>query len=189
MSAKLLERMPGYRLVRDKVRHRWSNPFTRFAPPGHFYSPLPDPKFVEIHKARLFDRRIRDVPGIETNPDGQIALVAEISKFYAALPFQENRTAGLRYFFNNSFFCYGDAIMLYSMLRRFRPRRVVEVGSGFSSAVMLDTNDLFLSGETEFTFIEPFPERLLSLLNDDDRERHSIQERIVQDVEDATFSA
>ena len=31
--------------------------------------------------------------------------------------------------------------MLYSMLRRFKPKRVIEVGSGFSSGAMLDVNE------------------------------------------------
>jgi predicted O-methyltransferase YrrM len=181
--------IPGYGALRRHYHRHWSNPFLRFAPPGHFYSPLPDPRFVDLRKARLFDRQIRDIPGIDINTEKQLALVDALSKYYAELPFSEESTIGLRYFFRNSFFCHGDAIILYSMLRHFRPRKVVEVGSGFSSAVMLDTNDLFLSREIEFTFVEPYPERLLSLLSDEDRNRHSIEVRIVQDVETERFAA
>lgn len=48
----------------------------------------------------------------------------------------------------NDYFSYSDAIALYSILRHFQPKQVIKVGSGFSSAVMLDTNDQFLSNQT-----------------------------------------
>jgi predicted O-methyltransferase YrrM len=193
MVMKLFRKMPGYRGMRDFVRRHyhglWLNPFIRFAPPGHFYSPLPDEKFVHAHQEKLFDRRVREIPGIEINEAGQLALVNALSAYYAEMPFTGKNEGKLRYSFANSFFCHGDAIMLYSMLRHLRPRRVVEVGSGFSSAVMLDTSDLFLAGEVEFTFIEPYPQRLFSLLGDQDRVRHRVVQDIVQNVDIGTFTS
>jgi hypothetical protein len=58
----------------------------------------------------------------------------------------------------------------------------MEVGSGFSSAVMLDTNDLFFSGKIAFTFVEPYPERLLSLMTGEDRSHQEMLVRPVQEV-------
>ena len=57
-------------------------------------------------------------------------------------------------------YTYSDAVFLYGMLRHARPKRIVEVGSGFSSAAMLDTIDQHLDGDVACTFIEPYPERL-----------------------------
>jgi hypothetical protein len=68
------------------------------------------------------------------------------------------------------------------MLRRLRPRHVIEVGSGYSSAAMLDTNDKFLDRQVNFTFIEPYPGRLNSLLTESDRQRCKIHMNRVQDV-------
>ena len=73
------------------------------------------------------------------------------------------------------------------MLCHFKPQRIIEVGSGFSSAVMLDTNDLFFSKQIALTFIEPHPERLFSLLNDEDKKRHRIITEMVQNVPLETF--
>ena len=49
------------------VRSWW--PFFRFAPPGHFYSPIPDLREVDRDAARLFakiqrfaDRAVADLP-------------------------------------------------------------------------------------------------------------------------------
>jgi hypothetical protein len=74
-------------------------------------------------------------------------------------------------------------------LRHFRPRRLIEVGSGFSSAAMLETRDRFFPGQLEFTFIEPYPERLYSLLSDDDRRVCRILAQPVQDVDLSVFDA
>ena len=69
------------------------------------------------------------------------------------------------------------------MIRHLKPKRIIEIGSGFSSAVMLDTNELFFDGCIECTFIEPHPDRLLSVLKNADRDRHSIIATRLQDVD------
>lgn len=192
LGLSFLKYLPGYRQLSDRLRQRYdqfgSDPFLRFAPPGHFYSPLPDLDFVQRHRTRLFDRSALVVPGIEINTDGQLELIRKFADYYDQLPFKEEKTGGLRYYFNNPYFSYGDAVVLYSMLRHLRPRRVIEVGSGFSSAVMLDTNDLFLAKQVAMTFVEPYPERLFSLLSDDDKRRHHIVTDIVQNVPIEDFS-
>ena len=159
-----------------------TNRFLQFAPPGHFYSPIPDLKYIKDQRSQLFDRQLMEIGGISMRAEAQRALVEDFGRFYADMPFKAERTPGLRYAFNNSFFSYGDAITLYSMLRTFRPQQVIEVGSGHSSAVMLDTNDKFFSGGIRFTFIDPYPERLRSLLTDSDQSRHEVISADVQQV-------
>jgi predicted O-methyltransferase YrrM len=95
---------------------------------------------------------------------------------------------GLRYYFDNDFYSYTDGIILYSMLRHFKPRKIIEVGSGFSSALMLDTKDYFKM-DTELTFIEPYPERLISLLRDTDESKCHVLVENVQDIDPAVFKA
>jgi predicted O-methyltransferase YrrM len=146
-------------------------------------------QLVDRYRATLFDKTVNSIPGIDTNADDQLALIDTFSSYYAQLPFKEEQSPGLRYYFRNPYFSYGDAIVLYSMLRHCRPKRIIEIGSGFSSAVMLDTNDLFLSKGMALTFVEPFPERLFSLLSDEDRRRHQIIVDFVQDVPLERFAA
>jgi Methyltransferase domain len=181
-----VKRIPGYGLLRRALQKRLCplalNPFLQLVQPGHFYSPIPDLDFVESHKDAIFDRQVTAVPGIEIHAEDQLALLEQFAAFYPEVPFKPEKTAGLRYYFDNGFFMHGDAISLYSVLRHFRPHRVVEVGSGFSSAVMLDTNDLFLSKQVAFTFIEPNPERLLALMSEDDQRQHQVCVSPVQDV-------
>jgi predicted O-methyltransferase YrrM len=79
-----------------------------------------------------------------------------------------------------------DAAVYHAMLRKFRPSRIIEVGSGYSTAVALDT--ISTHGlETEVTCIEPYPERLRSLMRPSDEVQ--LREQIVQDVPLSTFDA
>lgn len=58
---------------------------------------------------------------------------------------------------------------------------MIEIGSGFSSFVMLDTNERFLDRSAKLTFIDPNPERLHSRLTPADQASAEIVARRVQD--------
>ena len=158
------------------------NPFLKFARPGHFYSPIPDLEAVDRCRETLFNPNVTEIPGIDLRAPLQLALLGSFGTYQDELPFTDEETPGLRYYFDNPYFSYGDAVILYSMLRHRQPRRIVEVGSGFSSAVMLDTNDRFCSRRITMTFIDPYPQRLLSLLSEDDLSRHEVIGGVVQNV-------
>lgn len=68
------------------------------------------------------------------------------------------------------------------MLRHFRPRRIIEVGSGYSSCVILDTRERHLDGKLDVTLVEPYPELVLQLLRPADRHAIEILPIRVQDV-------
>lgn len=165
------------------------NPFLRTTRPGHFHSPIPDMKFIERNQARLFDRSIQSIDGIENHLEDQLALMQKLAHYCEELPFAADKTAGFRYYFHNDYFSYGDAIALFGMLRHFRPQRIIEVGSGFSSALMLDVNEHFFQNGMALTFIEPYPKRLLSLLNEEDKKRNEIIKDAVQNVPVEKFEA
>ena len=152
-------------------------------PPGHFSSPIPNIRDILSKEEALFDQSVREIPGVDLREQQQINLLQALSEYYVELPFTPNSIGPRRYYYENDFFSYGDAIILFAMLRHFRPRRVIEIGSGFSSAVMLDTKELFLGDSMNLTFVEPNPDRLLGLLKDDrEDECHLIQKRI-QDID------
>src|SRR5207253_2690994 len=89
---------------------------------------------------------------------------------------------GRRFHFSQDWYMEADSITLYSMLRLFRPRHIVEVGSGFSSALMLDVDERFFEKQTRLTFIEPYPDRLYSLLTASDRMHARILRQPVQNT-------
>lgn len=161
--------------------------FNFFFTPGHYYSPIPDLKEVREHAKEVFDSSKRDILGIDLNEEEQIALLKEFAKYHGDFAFPANKEKGTRYYYDNSYYSIGDGMILYSMIRHFKPARILEVGSGYSSALMLDVDGVFLGGETDFTFIEPNPERLYSLISAKDRNRYKVVEGIVQNVSEEIF--
>jgi predicted O-methyltransferase YrrM len=151
-------------------------------PPGHFYSPIPDLEEVRRAEHIIWGPPSREVEGVDLNIGMQEKLLKEFSAFYKEMPFSEKKKDGLRYYFENPAFSYTDAIILYSMIRHAKPRHIIEVGSGFSSCVMLDTNDIFFGGEIKTTFIEPCPDLLHSLLKEGDRGKARILPMRLQDT-------
>ncbi len=150
-------------------------------PPGHFYSPLPDADEVRARADRIFAKP-ETLPGVDVNEAGQLALIAELARYAPDASLARNPTPERRYYSENDNFGYGDAIVLQALLRQLRPARLVEIGSGYSSAVMLDTNERFLDGSLACTFVEPYPDRLQALLREDDLKRATLIQAPVQDV-------
>jgi len=180
-SGNLRETKKLIRSLHEEGNFKFVFPFT----PGHYSSPLPASKEIASRSQALFDRSVTRCPGIDLREEAQLELLENFSRFYDDLPFPTQPGETTRYYYDNGWFGYGDAITLYSVLRHYEPRRVIEVGSGFSSAAMLDVNDLFLDRKVHFTFVEPHPKgekRLLQLLTHEDQDQHIILRKQVQDV-------
>ena len=131
-------------------------------PAGHYSSPIPDRDEIFTYVKSRKPQRM-ELPDVELNKESQLRLLNEYIQFYEELPFPEKQKPEYRYYYDNSWYSYSDAIFLYCFLRKHKPKRIIEIGSGFSSAVMLDTVDGFFSHRPEITFIEPYPDRLISL--------------------------
>lgn len=151
--------------------------------PGHFYSPIPSLPEIRERERQIFGRIPDQIPGIDLNIRGQIELLYELKKFYPEQPFTDNKQKNLRYLFQNPNYTYGEAVFLFCMLRYLQPQKVVEIGSGYSSCAILDTNELFFNNAIACTFIEPYPELLESLLKKGDREHIQIYQEKIQEVE------
>ncbi len=161
--------------------------WARFFPPGHFYSPLPSRE--EVAEAFARGGFGPPFPGVDLNEAGQVERLERFATFYPEQPFPEKAGQDRRFHLDNPSYGHFDAIMLYCMLREARPGRVIEVGSGFSSAAMLDLNEGALEKKIQFTFIDPDMKRLRPLLRPEDEGRVTLIEKRVQEVPLATFAA
>jgi hypothetical protein len=83
------------------------------------------------------------------------ALMKRLAEQHRHFPFPRHPDPGFRFCFDNPFFGCHDASVLFSMLLEFRPRRVVEVGCGYSSCLVLDTNERFFNSSLDLTLIDP----------------------------------
>jgi hypothetical protein len=151
-------------------------------PPGHFYSPIPSLSEIEQDDSRIFANIPRSISGIELHESDQLKLLESFCRYYHSMPFPPHKTEGLRYYFENPAYSYSDAIFLYCMIRHLKPRKVVEIGSGFSSCATLDINELLFNGSLELTFIEPYPDLLISLIKEEDKNKIKVIPKRLQDV-------
>ena len=127
---------------------------------NHFYDPVPDTR-------RLRDDlwlRKSDLTGIDRNDDEQLHLLDLFSTRFKPEydQFPRNRTSRPHEFYlNNGNFLSVDAEVLYCMIRAFKPNRIVEIGSGYStclSARAVKKNQEVDPGyAAELITIDPFP--------------------------------
>ena len=178
---KLLNRIPYVQNLRQNLKRMER---LQGFPPGHYYSPIVDWQHIKDNSNIWQTYPPKDV---DLNEGGQLNLFHQLASFYSDIPWKAERKTGLRYYFENDYYSYSDAIILYSMMRLKRPGRIIEIGSGFSSAVMLDTNQFFLNSQIELQFIEPYPERLFSLFSEEDYQKKMVKEEDVQMTPLSTF--
>ena len=95
----------------------------------HYYQPLVNPK---KHLTQSL-RKDRNLPGIDMNTNGQLELLAQFNYADELKQFPLAKVDELTYYYNNGFYESGDAEYLYNMVRHFKPRKVVEIGSGYST--------------------------------------------------------
>jgi predicted O-methyltransferase YrrM len=161
--------------------------YRTWVPPGDALSPIPSLERVRERQQEIYAVP-REMPGLDLNEAGQLRLFEELLAFYPQQPFTAERTTLRRYWFENPAYSYSDAILLYCMMRFLKPRRVIEVGSGYSSCAILDTNEIFFQNSIECTLIEPRPQLVRSLLNANDVERVTLIEKDLQQVDSGLFS-
>jgi predicted O-methyltransferase YrrM len=130
--------------------------------PVHFYSPIPQ---VSALPETTWSRR-SELVGMELNEDAQLIFLDRISRKFKHEydDFARDQTdRPHQYHLNQMMFRSVDAEILYCMIRHHRPRRIIEVGSGFStyvSAAAVVKNAA--EGHTaELVAIEPYPNEVL----------------------------
>ena len=160
--------------------------FLRFHP-GYHGSTIPSRKFIQDHRERLFNA-LPGNDGIDLNRERQHELLERFIGYYPDFTPPEQPTAGRLYHHRNTMFPFPDAFILYGMFRTFKPKRVVEVGSGFSSALMLDMSRDFLP-DTRFTFIDPYSQNIQDVLRGRPEGHYELIRREVQDIDLALFSS
>jgi predicted O-methyltransferase YrrM len=177
-------------MAEDEGGKRTDELFTTRYRPGHFHSPLPSFREIDARADRIFERFPRRLPGIEMDVPAQLELLDAFSSSYLLdMPaYGMEPLPGLRFHHDNFYYSCRDAAILHCMVRHLRPRRIVEVGSGFSSCMLLDTNELFFDRHIDLTFIEPHPERLYENIHEKDRETVRVVDSSVQDVDPETFA-
>lgn len=153
---RLLDKLPYIKgLKKDLINYE------KWGLPGHFYNPIPDIQdFNNFEKSNSYSDFNKE---IHLNEDEQIKLLETFIPYYNEMPFSDEASELNLYYFNNPNYSYADAIFYYCMLRYTKPKKVIEIGSGYSSCLLLDVNRIFYNQEIKTTFIEPYPDLLKKL--------------------------
>lgn len=182
---RLIQGLKGRCMAQFAARNPNWRGLERF-PPGHFHSPLLD---VSSIKQGL---KIADGPEdwehISLNDAGQREFYRRHLSRPETIHFPQVPETGWRYYADNGWFPEADAFLLASVLFESRPKRIIEVGSGYSTAALLDTLDR-LHFDPQISLIEPAPERLKSLLRECDHQRFHLSRCPIQDISVQTFQA
>lgn len=157
-----------------------------FVEPGHFYSPIVNT--AEISES-FTQRQLTSPNAIQISQKDHLKIWGELLPYLKSIPFPEEKSPHYCYYFNNSAFAYGDGSIYYAMLRRFQPKRLIEVGAGYSSACALDTINNYLGNHVEVSFIEPYPELLIRLLGEQNNQRIKIYDSSLQKTNKNVFDS
>ncbi len=121
---------------------------------------------------------------------GQLELLAAFTKFYGDLPWSEDHRPPLRYCYGHGYFCHGgDAIRAFpASCGIFNPNESWRSGAGSRPRSCSIPWSCLVPGSAEDPrCIEPYPDRLRSLLRGDETASFRLQEQKLQDVDGALF--
>jgi predicted O-methyltransferase YrrM len=119
---------------------------------NHYYEPrFIYPSFFDFNQIRKIPFEI-DL-NKQLNHLDQLVNSSELNSFPIDLPIKQGG-----FFVNNPNFGAGDVDLYYLNIRKFKPKRIIEVGSGYSTMVCLKAieQNKIEGIKTELTCIEPF---------------------------------
>ncbi len=121
--------------------------------PANFYAEIPS--VAEIEEASAYEGE----PFAEGfDAAAQARFIDELVGIAAEFdPPKEPREGS--YAWENGQFSYSDAMVYYCLIRKHRPKRIVEIGCGWSSLVALAA--LKANGSGALTCVEPYPSEML----------------------------
>ncbi len=155
--------------------------------PGHYYSAIPA-KEDALAIAEKSLKILSDIKGVDLREEMQLRLFDELVPYMKESSFRnEEKTDGHRFYNKNTIYGYSDALILEAMIRKLKPARVIEAGSGYTSALMMDINEKYFNSSIHLNFIEPYPERLYMLLSEKDRQQVGIHVQGLQTMEISFF--
>ena len=134
-------------------------------PNGHFYSPVVDPAELQPRIPSLWPVN-PEVAGIDFNDAShEHVLETLFPKHFGEFDYPEEAPAEdehLRSFYvRNSQYSWLDARSLFVLLKEWKPARIIEIGSGYSSLLMADINQRYCNGRINISCVEPYPRPFL----------------------------
>jgi predicted O-methyltransferase YrrM len=108
-----------------------------------------------------YDKDItRNLPGVKLNPNDQLKNLNKLINIQEIKNLRLDRgSTNYNFKINNKFFNSSDAEIYYQMIRYFKPKQIIEIGSGYSSLIALEAvkkNKEIDNVFTKIKCIEPY---------------------------------
>jgi predicted O-methyltransferase YrrM len=155
--------------------------YTSCFPFNHYESPYAQNRELEFNRLSLQNEE--EINDIDLNLEYQMTFLYKLKDYYKE--FLERISAEknkMRYTPDNGWFDIADASLLHSIIMEYKPKNIVEIGSGYSTCVMLDTNEFWKKNLITITCIEPYPERLFQKIRECDMNDLKINKDYIQNI-------
>ncbi len=149
-------------------------------PNGHFYSPVVDVTTLAGRENEIWPEQ-PSIKGVDFNEASHEHILRNVfpkhMENYKYVETSNEAQSDIQFYTQNSQFSWLDSRSLFVLLNEWKPRKMLEVGSGFSSLLSADVNRRFLDNTMDFKCIEPYPREFLK------KEIAGLNEVIVDKVE------
>lgn len=149
--------------------------------PVHFYQPVPDTRNLPD----TLWKGARQLPGIEMNESTQLDFLrnrfSQFREDCSQIPIASDNEETIN--LTNGHFDGIDGLVAYCMVRYFKPRTIIEVGSGYSSLILAKA--AVRNGNAPLICIEPFP---LEFLKKDFPGLRTLVRKRVEEIDRDFFS-
>lgn len=170
---------PGHWVAPEVTKNFQQHGFTIVA--NNFYAVTPDMNELgdKDWRASKYDEAWQIVPSRPV--EEMLGTIARFAKELTGIPLE--CPSEDRFYWNNPMFSPLDAAAYYGVVRSLEPRCILEVGSGYSTAIALMAAER-CGRPVEVSCIEPYPSRFLRKHR---RQLHTLIERKVQDCDPLLF--
>lgn len=100
----------------------------------HYYQPLTNPR-KHLKKSLREDRNLK---GIDWNIQQQLEILNQFHFSEELTTFPLEKQKDTEYYYNNTMYASGDSEYLYSMVRLVKPTKIIEIGSGNSTLMVIN---------------------------------------------------
>ncbi|MBV9625953.1 MAG: class I SAM-dependent methyltransferase [Acidobacteria bacterium] len=125
--------------------------------PNHYYWPVPDTTELAEREWPIYS----PPPDCNFDLKSQVELAAQLKRYGDECSFSKAPSNG-SYHYSNGYFEAVDAEMAYCLVRRYKPARVIEIGTGYSTRILaaaLNKNRERDGVEGRLLSVDPSPER------------------------------
>lgn len=159
---------------------------TEFVQEGHYYSVIPSNEDIQLGLQKSNDINYQ-IEAVDLNFEKQLENLEFFRKNANIVKFPQEKQKDKLYYTNNDWFCNGAAFVLASMILKNKPKKIIEIGSGFSTSVIYDINKEFFNSSIEITCIEPEPQRLQKVMGNRIK-KINLYPKKVQEIDLTLFS-